>query len=47
MDYYDAYPNMTPEEEAAADLEAALDEVRWPIEDDGYLEALEAQAGAE
>ena len=45
-DYSDFYPDMTPEEEIAADLEAALDEVRWPIEDDGYLESLDAQAGA-
>ncbi len=44
MDYYDVYPDMTPEEEAAADLEAAIDDVRWPIEDDGYLEALDEQA---
>lgn len=45
MDYYDLYPNMTPEEEEAAWLADQLDEVRWPIEDDGYLEALDAQAG--
>jgi hypothetical protein len=45
-DYYDAYPNMTPEEEAAAYLADCLDEVRWPIEGEGYLEALDEQASA-
>jgi hypothetical protein len=46
MDYYDVYPDMTPEEEAKYDLEAKLDAVRWPIEDDVYLESLDEQAGA-
>ena len=41
MDYDDFYPPMTPEEEATADLKAALDEVRWPIEDEGYEALLE------
>ena len=27
-------------------LESILDEVRWPIEDDGYLESLEADGSA-
>jgi hypothetical protein len=41
MDYDDFYPSRTPEEEAAADLKAALDEVRWPIEDEAYEASLE------
>lgn len=40
-DYYDAYPNMTPDDEAAALLDEQLERVRWPIEDDGYELALE------
>jgi hypothetical protein len=46
MDYYDAYPEMTAEEEHQQWLADCLGEVRWPIEDDGYLEALDEQAGA-
>lgn len=46
MDCYDAYPDMTPEEEEAAWLADCLDEVRWPIEDEGYLDALDEQAVA-
>lgn len=43
MDYGDLYA-MTPEEEIAAELEAALDAVRWPIEDEGYEASLDEQA---
>jgi hypothetical protein len=46
MDYYEAYPNMTPEEEHQAWLDDCLDAVRWPIDDEGYEASLDEQAGA-
>jgi hypothetical protein len=41
MDY-----EMTPEEAAADELKAALGAVRWPIDDDEYVAALDAQASS-
>jgi hypothetical protein len=33
---------LTAEEEAQMELEYHLNAIRWPVEDDGYLEALDA-----
>lgn len=35
---------LTPEEEARMELEYHLNATRWPIEDEGYLEALDREA---
>jgi hypothetical protein len=37
---------LTPEEEAQMELEYHLNAIRWPVEDDGYLEALDAASNA-
>lgn len=46
IDYEDAYPSMTPEQEDAAIEAEWLEASRWPIEDDAYEALLDEQAGA-
>lgn len=38
---------LTAEEEAQMELEYRLNEIRWPIDDEEYLEALDAASQSE